>query len=837
MSPGERKQRLALDMCLSYRAARSGGELMSSRSQGSVSTAPAAGSGTPMRKDKMKSHTNSPPRAAMTNSKKKPPPAAVTSAGRGAAQEGAKDDGAVPHVVRVTFLGVSGLLAKPPHLGGTPPAADAEGGATRAVADEREPSTRRQVTTSPAAAEHPSLLFPLPPHLCVVASVSRSRTARGIPSVVSKCLSRSGNQKIDKNSQRGGGMGYLKPVIEELNISSNRSVMLSMDMSPARRSSLRQDSMSGKTSSVTAGIPGVEVSPLALPKSHGDKSNKLEKQDTGEAIAEEEQPERFVAVWNQGGKQTNALAFEAELRPSSLMVDTLPDEAPTPSASSAFAPKSFVVTLGLVSHFDASPSTDEGQSSAARASMPPTFAIPVAFTDLVVNGDETLDGRRKQIDLPLSSISNLIDAFGDEALGRANYFPLIQLIAEGTVLEVDAKAAASAPENMAVAKIKKAKRNSIVKRMFSRKQHQPSVPTVWESSATQPHAVYSGAPRSIFELDRLPNNKERTLFLDRFGVAGDAVLRIGLEVFPRGSELEKIFRQKNFLRKRALSKSKNKAHVENPDDCSQYSFSTSDSRSHSLMDTLGDSDSDYSDTYSESYFTLDDNTFNSTWDESTMYTDGFSRFSSFNTTPTMDTYLNDDENTSLNSPDSIRSNRPKPPSPVGFLSNLLACNLKASCVGSDNGEIRGMYSNEDVVLEAVAGMEIVKEEDTNASNGKIIAQDDVIRSSSRVESIRSGSSVDTAKRRTAPDQSSSITVEDVVERTTPENSGGSDGVPPPALETALSSVTLANETTPLALILQRVTRSHAPDDDGENEQAQSNEGHEFTLEDHFSGSI
>lgn len=812
---------------------------MSSRSQGSVSTAPAAGSGTPRRKDKMKSHNNSPPRAAMTNIKKEPPPAAATSAGRGAAQDGAKDDGAVPHVVRVTFLGVSGLLAKPPHLGGTPPAADAEGGATQAVADEREPSTRRQMTTSPAAAEHPSLLFPLPPHLRVVASVSRSRTARGIPSVISKCLSRSGNQ-IDKNSRRGGGMGYLKPVIEELNISIDRSVMLSMDMSPAGRSSLRRDSKSGRTSPVTAGIPGVEVSPLALPKSPEDKSNKLEKQDTGEAIAEEEPPERFVAVWNQGGKQTNALAFEAELRPSSLLVNTLPDEAPTPSASSAFAPKSFVVTLGLVPDYDASPSPDGGQSGAASASMPPTFAIPVAFTDLVINGDETLDGRRKQIDLPLSSISNLIDAFDDDALGRANYFPLIQLTAEEMRLKVDAKAAASAPEKMAAAKVKKAKRNSIVKRMFSRKQQQPSVPTVWESSATQPPAVYSGTPRSIFELDRPPNNKERTLFLDRFGVdlSGDAVLRIGLEVFPRGSELEKIFRQKNFFRKRAL-KNKNKAHVENRDDSSQYSFSTSDSRSHSLMDTLDDSDYDDSDTYSESYFTLDDNTFDSTWDESTMYTDGFSRFSSFNTNPTMDTYMNEDENTSLNSPDSSSSNRSKPPSPLGFLSNLLACNLKASCGGSDDGEIRGMYSNVDVdvVVEAVAGMDIVEEADTNASNEKKIAQDDVIRSSSHVESIRSGSSADTAKRRTAADQSSLIILEDVVERTTPENSGGSDGVPPPAIVTALSSVTLANETTPLALILQRVTRSPAPDEDGKKEQAQSNEGHEFTLEDHFSGSI
>ena len=777
---------------------------VSSRSRGSASTAPRSG-GTPRRNYNMNSHANTPPRTAMTNSRK-PAPAVATSSGRGTAQGGT-------HVVRVTFLGVSGLLAKPPHLGGATPAAAAEGGANQTVAGEQEPPSRRQVTTSPAAAEHPSLLFPLPHHLRLVASVSRSRTARGIPSEISKRLSRSGQ----KNS--GGGGGYLKPVIEE--------VVLSVNSSPSGRVRERS-SKSGGSSLVIDGTPIVEVLPLPS-SSPSDKSNKAERHDTGEANIEEEQPERFVAIWDEG--QTNALAFEAELRPSTLLANS-PQEggtSPTPSPSSTFAPKSFFVTLGLVLDYDASPSLDGGRSmGGSGASMPPTFAIPVAFTDLVINGAETLDGRRKKIDLPLSSISNMINAFGDDALASANYFPLIPLTAEGLVSKGDAKMAASEPEKATEVKVEKTKKKSIVKRIFSRKKHPPSVPTIGDSSSSQAPVVYSGPPRSIFELGRPPDAKERSLFLDRYGVDlnGGAVLRIGLEVFPRGSDLEKIFRQKKFLRKQAQAKKKTQIKEDRRDDISHYSHSTSGSLAQSLMD-IEDSDCDDDSVYSESYFTLDDETHRSTWDESTAYTDGFSRMSSFNTAMSMDTYMTENDYVRLANP---RSNSSKQPPSRSFLSNFFSCNVDTSCgkisggeihglysnddavASSGNGEIHGMSSNNDAVTSAVGRMSIVDEEDITESNEKQDALDDAIHSRSHVETISSEASVDTEKHRTT-DQRRAVTLD----------------IDVPLVN---RSVTVANETTPLAVILQRVLQE--PDEDEKVKQDQAGEVHVLTAEDNLS---
>ena len=145
------------------------------------------------------------------------------------------------------------------------------------------------------------------------------------------------------------------------------------------------------------------------------------------------------------------------------------------------------------------------------------FAIPIGLSNLTINGDETLNGKRKQLDLPLTSIFN--HSFDGESF--AGESPLIELPTADT--------AKGEPET----KPKKSK--SIVKRIFKK-------------------GKTSGS--SIVESGRPPNAEERKSFLDRYSVdqSGDAIIRVALEVFPRGSALEKTFRQAAKLRKRKQRK-------------------------------------------------------------------------------------------------------------------------------------------------------------------------------------------------------------------------------------------------------------------------------------------
>jgi len=228
-------------------------------------------------------------------------------------------------------------------------------------------------------------------------------------------------------------------------------------------------------------------------------------------------PERFVAVWNDDCKEvnqkllntSNTVAFEAELVPSKGESENGP--------SSTFAPKTFCVSLGLVPYKEGDETPNEGGG--------PLLAIPIGFSNLTINGEETLNGRRKQLDLPLTSAKNLIGPFDVES-------PLIQLTkADGD--DANVKNGTNAKNET---KPKKSK--SIVKRMFRK------------GKKTNSEA------RSIFQLGRPPNNEERRRFLERFGIdqSGDAIIRVALEVFPRGSELEKTFRQRAKLRKRKQRK-------------------------------------------------------------------------------------------------------------------------------------------------------------------------------------------------------------------------------------------------------------------------------------------
>ena len=918
----------------------------------SVSTAQA---GQATKPNKMK--LDMPPRPPKTNIAGGATSAAAANNTKGSMNNNSTAESSVPHVVRVTFLGVAGLLVKPPHL------LDDETDQATAI-DEKDqqptqkgslmhktpsqqpqneeetiPSSEIIKTTSPAVG-HPSLLLPLPPNLRVVASVSRSRTARGIPSGMSKCLSQSSKNKkeppnplsptsslapcagsfalspvagesivFEKQSsqqqkQQQSSSSSVPTIIEgdmistggisnssqELNVISSAKkeskgnsgttfgtsppsqIMHSRTSSSSRRPGSRLSGASigsgGEAESSRTGgnfkekskshtptddedIDGIEVIRPVSPTMGGSGNN--------EKV--EEPPERFVAVWDEAANKktmnpnkryvnlTNSLAFEAELRPSSSVAD---GRAATPAASTTFAPKSFCIAVGLVPDFDPmsgdgenNPPAGTGEEKATpkksddRTPPLPTFAIPVGFADLVINGDETLDGKRKQIDLPLSSLGNFM---GLEK-GNSYPFPLIELTAEGLGAtgnnSDDTKKDAADTKNgasKAVTASGKAKKKSIVKRMFSRKQQQQSSSSVAMGEDATSLSPYDGTPKSIYQLERPPNAKERALFLDRYGVdpSGDAVVRIALEVFPRGSELEKVFRQKNKLRKKAqaaalASAARRKRMKGRPASPSSASAGSHSDCSHSLMD---DEDSDYDDSvFSQSFFTLDSDESRTTWDESTMYTDALS---SFNT-------MRDDESftTELTDYKKPKASKGTEKSVGSFLTSLLNCTGSGptTCGNVEDDEMDtstqiqpgAPYPNIDMVASALDSMSVsdsvtapvTTKEDKQAESPS--SQNDIIMTAHSVASM------DTERQRTKNNRGG-----------TSESSkdGGKELNIDTSIPMQTRTHTVKEEVSPLATIKQRVANDDIDNLVEDERKQQIDEiGEELTLEDHPSASV
>eukprot|EP00970_Alexandrium_tamarense_P018632 scaffold13357_cov194-Alexandrium_tamarense.AAC.9 len=622
----------------------------------------------------------------------------------------------VAHVVRVTFLGVAGILAKKQD----------ESPANKAAEQQHQQINAPASTTCDP--NHPSLLFPLPTDLRVVATVSRTRTARGIPSGMSKCLVASHLPSDNRQAStiatdstpaidvpngtvcKGSSESILNQSVEVGNNHENHtigghSVALSVanptgpggTVPPSqflhgRATSVRshvtsrsRDSaesvqteilaegegatdaeMDGMQESIEVVDPMLAESPagnnvvthLAFGASSDLDRAVHEKLTLGEnEIVEDETdavPERYIAVWDEeaeiaklnarsatpsadkeaaasGEKKlqfmntSNTLAFEAELRPSST---SNAKKRPSTPVSAVFAPKSFCVTVGLVPDYTENSnnnnSSDKSSGKEQSESLP-AFAIPVGFADLVITGHETLDGKQLQLDLPLASLNHFIGSFGGQSGPNLECpFPLMELTAE--VADTKSKDNANPEEKKGGSS--KPKKKSIVSRMFSRSKYPKSGGSDPHADAMKDALVYSGDdPRSIFQLGRPPNAKERNLFLERFNVdpSGDAVVRIGLEVFPRGSDLEKLFRQRNKLRRELLKKKAATARkspgIITASSMGEMSRTTSGGTGQSLIDdeeALLDSDSDSDD--SQSFFSLDSERSETTWDQSTMFT-------------------------------------------------------------------------------------------------------------------------------------------------------------------------------------------------------------------------
>lgn len=687
----------------------------------------------------------------MPNLPLKPPPRPnVSTAGFVGAPNGVdggermESNQPMPHVVRVKFLGVAGILAKP--------------------CKESLESSKTSASISEgfiqASPDHPSLLIPVPSNLRVVATVSRTRTAKGIPSGMSKCLISSRppslvdnpnsspkstnatneitetitttlmhdkvatqitiHTKQDHSFSEDGSIFTEPKTVEGEHQSASLSVVTeysSLPKQPPVPSTPCPPSqlMQGRTGSDAAsGFGGKRISSSIASRSAPVESNEVHEfvevvgpsrsegcsngksaGETMETAPSEETdndkfcfPQRYVAIWDEKSdhkgtrdlrgaadenknkglvgensrrvNNTNVLAFEAELRPASTAVNTTaPKTPPTP-----FAPKMFCVTVGLIPDDDKKSvassleKSDENSTDGVPKSKTPYFAIPVGLAHLVIRGTETLDGKRLQVDLPLASLNQFMGSFGGET-NAAKEFPVMELSSESiSSKEEKSKNCDQSKDGKNInqneskndkSKIKmkddkskeqdgnqhkpKSKKKGIMSRMFSRsKQSAPSTALGKQQEEEEKMLIYNGDPRSIFDLGRPPNSLERALFSERYGIdpSGDAVIRIGLEVFPRGSELEKTFRQKHRLRreqrKKALAATnKLESHAEPVRKSQSFgSLSRSSSKgseSYSLVDdedeTLLDSDSDYS----ESFVSLDSNTSGSIWDESTLETD------------------------------------------------------------------------------------------------------------------------------------------------------------------------------------------------------------------------
>ena len=743
----------------------------------------------------------------------------------------------VPHVVRVTFLGVAGLQAIPVREPASQTAAAqasiATDAATANTGTENDTHGTGSTTASPS---HPSLLIPMPSNLRVVATVSRAKTARGIASGMSRVLKSSQKSSIpsipsivDTNSDLGrSSAGDDK---------SDRKDLLSPSQVAESRSRSKDCTLGSEMSAADEVINvGVEVvSPML-------ESHKEPVQDA------DDEPERFVALWSDNGSTakspnnalnySNSLAFEADLRPSTSTSSSAAKDAPgSAAANTEYAPKSFCVTVGLLP--DSKPKTENESPAATNADDgDPAFAIPIGFANLVVKGNETLDGKRAQVDLPLSTLSSVLgqdtSRGNSKATSSGTPFPIIELTRGAADGKVDSKRG------------KKDRKQSLVKRMFSRRQ------PLSDSTAS----VYDGKPRSIYQLGRHPNAGERSLFLDRYSVdpSGDAVLRVGLEVFARGSELEKVFRRKNRLRKEKRRSMFN-AVAASPQSIGGRSRS-GDSCDSSLFDSF---DSDDDSIYSQSFLTSDTFTDGqTTWhDGSTMFTDGWTGLSPSYT-----------DGTSKGTKDEDVPNS----SARRFLTKLLNCGATTgNCIVNDcaEGEVESEFdpieqvaiakspkdnsllvneSSQDPASGYDAGQSTTKDATKNATIEGGIAvcatpTVEKVNSSKKTNSSVTCDSADTTLAGTVGADIKDQPHESIIDRVVvhdPSTMLESDATKPVVdskthLE-ALTSVTLENEISPLATI-QHVHRTGTEDplvEGGTAEQSCDREV-EYTLEQHKSG--
>lgn len=268
-------------------------------------------------------------------------------------------------------------------------------------------------------------------------------------------------------------------------------------------------------------VKGTSIPSLLLSRASIGSDDNIETQSSGEIeIAPSEEPscDRYIAVWDDiRGEQ--AVSFETTLHPSTSTNKNVQKKNQNNNAevSSAFVPKSFEVTIAL---------GDE-------KSKKPTFLIGVAT--MAISGDECLaePGVPKILDLP---VLNLRQARPVGMHHTITPEPWYSVENPSTVREIKVES----PEEM-ISDNETVKQNNTVEkkkkkgfgRLFSKKK-KASVP------ATTPQQTKTEPKKKI----------EPLTYSDMICIdPSDAVLRVSVEIFEKGSELQKIFdhRRKNYI--------------------------------------------------------------------------------------------------------------------------------------------------------------------------------------------------------------------------------------------------------------------------------------------------
>lgn len=211
--------------------------------------------------------------------------------------------------------------------------------------------------------------------------------------------------------------------------------------------------------------------------------------------SEGSRPLRHIAVWASDCAMGSTVSFEASLHRSDKNVGVEQSRA-----SSPFVPKSFELTVALTE--------DDNESN--------KIALPCGVTSLAIAGDECKGGKAVSLDLPVLNLAQARPlASNKNGLGG---FPMIGL----APMSSDPGPAGQEPG--------KKKKSNGLQRLFKK----------------------NGS-------EKLPSISERKAFLSAYSMdpTGDAVLRVALEVYEKGSDLEQILlerRQRSFS-SRSLSPS------------------------------------------------------------------------------------------------------------------------------------------------------------------------------------------------------------------------------------------------------------------------------------------
>jgi hypothetical protein len=190
--------------------------------------------------------------------------------------------------------------------------------------------------------------------------------------------------------------------------------------------------------------------------------------------------QRQVAVWASDDNTTlgSSVTFDANLHRSDS------DGVKSTAASSAFAPKSFELTIAL---------TDGDNSDQA------VVALPLGVASLAISGEESSKGKRITVDLPVYSLSQARPIGSSDRMGT---YPMITLAPR--------QRAAEAAETIPGAIPLKTKRTGL-KKLFSKKDKNNAI------VASIPSVAKRNAFAAAYSMDS----------------GGDAILRVTMEVYEK----------------------------------------------------------------------------------------------------------------------------------------------------------------------------------------------------------------------------------------------------------------------------------------------------------------